>query len=343
MRSYEQLDLDLQPGLVLVIGPNGAGKTNLLEAAHVGTQGFSLRTRSDAELVRFGTEAGRVGVHGELGASPLAIEVTVRRGDGKRANLNGAPLRSAERLRATASVLVFTPDRLAVAKGGPAVRRAYFDRAIGRMWAARATLSVEYGAAVAQRNIALRRVASGRSSAGALVPWTERVVVLGARLVDARRELIRDLQPRFTAVAAEVGLDRAELRYDGVAPCRADLEARLDRDLERGATGVGPHLEDVVIVADDREVRAFASQGEQRLAVLSLLLAESELLSERRGIPPLLLLDDVLSELDERRRRILAGRISGPGQALVTATAAHALPIEPAELVEVVPGAARSS
>jgi DNA replication and repair protein RecF len=293
--------------------------------------------------VRFGTEAGRVGVRGELGATPLAIEVTVRRGDGKRANLNGAPLRSAERLRATASVLVFTPDRLAVAKGGPAVRRAYFDRAIGRISPARATLSVEYGAAVAQRNIALRRVSSGRSSRGALVPWTERVVALGARLVDARRELIRELQPRFAAVAAEVGLERAQLRYDGAVPTREDLDARLERDLERGATGVGPHLEDVVILADGLEVRAFASQGEQRLAVLSLLLAEAELLSERRDIPPLLLLDDVLSELDERRRRILAGRISGRGQALVTATAAHALPIQPAGLVEVVPGAARSS
>ncbi len=121
----------------------------------------------------------------------------------------------------------------------------------------------------------------------------------------------------------------------------AALEARLDEDLDRGATGLGPHLDDVGIAADGRDLRRFGSQGEQRLAVLSLLLAEAELLAERGPAPPLLLLDDVLSELDERRRRALADRLAGAGQAFITATGASALPIEPAQLVEVVPGSAR--
>ena len=256
--------------------------------------------------------------------------------------MNGALLRAIDQLRAELPVLVFTPDRLVVVKGGPAVRRAYFDRALARARPGRSTLAADYGAALAQRNIALRRVAAGQSSRLALAPWTERVVHLGAQLVSARDELIRELQPFFGAIAAELGIARPELRYEVVAPSPETLAARLDRDLERGTTGAGPHLDDVGILAGGRELRAFGSQGEQRLAVLALLLAEAELLSQRRAAPPLLLLDDVLSELDERRRRVLVETIRGRGQALLTATTTGALPTEPAELVEVTPGFARS-
>src|SRR5213595_2310905 len=157
IRSYARLDVDLQPGLVLVVGPNGAGKTNLLESLHVGTQGFSPRTRADAQLVRFGERAGRISLRGLRGESLVELEVTLELGEGKKAKLNGAALRAAEQLRSEVATLVFTPDRLAVVKGGPAVRRAYFDRVLGRQFPARARLSAEYGAAVAQRNAAPHR------------------------------------------------------------------------------------------------------------------------------------------------------------------------------------------
>ena len=120
------------------------------------------------------------------------------------------------------------------------------------------------------------------------------------------------------------------------------LDARLDRDLERGVTGAGPHLDDVLVLSGTRDLRLYGSQGEQRLAVLSLLLAEAEGVAERRGVPPLLLLDDVLSELDASRRRILGERIGVAGQTIVTATGADALPLEPSQLLEVTPGAVRS-
>jgi DNA replication and repair protein RecF len=131
------------------------------------------------------------------------------------------------------------------------------------------------------------------------------------------------------------------LHYEGSPPSVAALEQRLDRDLERGITGLGPHLDDVVIAAGSRELRGYGSQGEQRLAVLALLLAEAELMVERGGIAPLLLLDDVLSELDPERRRILAARVSRVGQALITATDPAMLPAEPDQLLEVSPGSAR--
>ena len=342
IRSYARLGFELEPGLVLVVGPNGAGKTNLLESLHVGTQGFSPRTRADTQLVRFGEQAGRIALRGSRGEAKVELEVTVELGEGKRAKLNGAPLRTAEQLRSEVATLVFTPDRLSVVKGAPAVRRAYFDRALGRLAPARASLSTDYAAAVAQRNAALRRAAGGYSSRAAIAPWTERVAALGRNLVESRTEVVASLASGFAEHADELGLPSARMTYEGDPPTVELLDARLDRDLERGATGLGPHLDDVALTSGTRDLRSFGSQGEQRLTVLALLLAEAELIADRHGFAPLLLLDDVLSELDPNRRRVLAERVVGTGQTLITATEASALPIDPVQLLEVSPGTLRA-
>ena len=331
----------MQPGIVLVVGPNGAGKTNLLEALHVGTQGFSPRTRVDAQLIRFGTTASRVGLAGRRGDTPLEVAITLSSSAAKRGTLNGARLATAEQLRREIETLVFTPDRLAVVKGGPATRRAYFDRVLARLQPARADIPTEYAAAVAQRNASLRRAAAGLSSREAIAPWTERVATLGDELVAARLETLAALEPDFREIAGVLGLAAAAVAYEGGPPTIAELEARLDRDLDRATTSLGPHLHDVRLLAGDRDLRGFGSQGEQRLTVLSLLLAEARLLASRRDVPPLLLLDDVLSELDTGRRAVLSGLVGDAGQTVVTATQRGALPVEPAQLVEVEHGTAR--
>ena len=280
-------------------------------------------------------------VRGIRAESPVELEVTLEPGRGKRAKLNGGALRAAELLRSEVSTLVFTPDRLGIVKGAPAVRRAYFDRAVGRLFPARAGLSAEYGAAVGQRNSALRRVSLGLSSRDAVEPWTEQVAVLGGELSAARRQTLETLAPAFARLTGEFGLETGRLVYEGRVVSREDLDARLLRDLERGTTSLGPHLEDIAILAGDRDLRSFGSQGEQRLAVLSLLLAEASVLLERSGVPPLLLLDDVLSELDSERRATLARVLPEGGQTLVTSTSADALPLEPDQLLEVSPGEVR--
>ena len=310
----------------------------MLESLHVGTQGFSPRTRSDAQLIRFGTQSARITLSGSRALAPLEISISLSTTEAKRATLNGARLQAAEQLRREVETLVFTPDRLAIVKGGPTARRAYFDRVLGRLQPVRGALPAEYGGAVAQRNAALRRVAVGLSSRDAIGPWTERVAELGAELVAAREEVLTSLRPRFAERAAELGLVDAALVYEGDPPSPEQLGARLDRDLERGATGLGPHLDDIRIAAGDRDLRSYGSQGEQRLTVLSLLLAEAELLADQRGASPLLLLDDVLSELDPERRRTLVAHVTKVGQTLVTATQRSALPGEPAQLLEVSPG-----
>jgi DNA replication and repair protein RecF len=311
---------------VLVVGPNGAGKTNLLEALHVGVQGFSPRTRAEPRLVRFGEQAARVRLEGVEGGAPVESEVTITPGSGKLLRLNGTQLASAEELRTRLTALAFVPDRLAIVKGGPAVRRAYFDRMLGRVLPSQAALPGEYGRALAQRNEALRRVRAGISTPEAVEPWSERVSALGTELDVARARLATELKPGFAHHAALLGLAGATLSYEECGLPLEELETRLDRDLERGTTGAGPHLRDVEIRAGERDLRSFGSQGEQRTAVLALLLAEAVLLGDRRGTPPLLLLDDVFSELDAGRRRALLAALPHDGQSLVTATSTDALP-----------------
>jgi DNA replication and repair protein RecF len=250
-------------------------------------------------------------------------------------------LGSAEQLRHELKTLVFTPDRLGVVKGAPVTRRAYLDRSLGRLFPARARLPAEYSSAVAQRNAALRRLAAGVSTREALDPWTDAVASLGAALVEARREAVVLLAPSFEAIAGRLGVAAATISYDSAAPTVADHEVRLARDLERGVTGLGPHLHDVELIAGERELRHYASQGEQRVAVLSLVLAEAEAIGSRTGVPPLVLLDDVLSELDGDRRLALAGLIVDRGQTIVTATSPAALPAEPAQSLVVSPGTVR--
>jgi DNA replication and repair protein RecF len=266
------------------------------------------------------------------------VDVVLAPQDARRARLNGSVLRSADVLRSELQTLVFTPDRLAVVKGGPATRRAYLDRSLGRLFPSRAQLPRDYADAVGQRNAALRRVAAGVSSRDALSPWTDAVAETGASLVETRREALALLSPLFEEHAANLGLAETSTAYEGEPATTADLEARLERDLERGVTGLGPHLHEIRIEAGGRDLRSYGSQGEQRVAVLALVLAEATAIADRNGAAPLVLLDDVLSELDGDRRAALGELIRNGGQTLVTATAAAALPIEPAQSLLVTPG-----
>ena len=199
---------------MLVVGPNGAGKTNLLESLHVGTQGFSPRTRNDASLIRFGREGARIALAGERAGSRLELNVVLQAGSAKRASLNGARLQTAEQLRGEVATLVFTPDRLVVVKGGPAARRAYFDRALGRGTPPLAALPAEYGAALAQRNSPLR------------LRFAEGELTVSARTQDVG-EAEEALPVSFAGEPLEIGFN-AEFLRDGIESVAGDtLRFRL--------------------------------------------------------------------------------------------------------------------
>jgi DNA replication and repair protein RecF len=324
-RTYASAQVDLGERLTIVHGPNGAGKTNLLEGLYFGCTGRSCRTSNEREVVRFDAPAARVEVEGRDRDGEHELSVGFQPGEAKRFRVDGAP---AERLIDAPHrplVSVFLPDRLELVKGPPALRRAHLDQLVAALWPARAATRRSYSQALAQRNALIARVRAG-GARSALAAWDLELARHGIALRDDRARAIELLRARFAVAADELGLaGEVELRYrprtKATTPeeLAAELGERVDSDLERGFTTHGPHRDDVALLRDGRELRAYGSQGEQRLALLALLLAERAALQDERGAPPLLLLDDVMSELDADRRERLVERLR-VGQSVVTTT-----------------------
>lgn len=332
-RSYERATLDLGERVTVVTGPNGAGKTNLLEALYFGCTGRSCRTTNERELVRFGSTTCRVTVAVEAAAGVHELAVGFTPGEPKRITVDGTPVERLLDHPARPLVSVFLPERLELVKGAPAVRRAHLDQLVAALWPARAETRRAFGRALAQRNALLVRVRDGRSAPDALDAWDLELARCAADLVRDRHEAVGLLGPALGPAGEDLGLpEPLTARMRGTAAgtaAEAFAAALADRrasDLARGFTQSGPHRDDLVLEHGGRELRTFGSQGQQRAALLSLLLAERELLARARGHTPLLLLDDVLSELDSDRRARLVARIATDGQAVITATEIEHLP-----------------
>src|SRR5437868_2889770 len=301
-RCYVNADVVLGERLTVVDGPNGAGKTNLLEALYFGCTGRSCRTANERELVRFDAPAARVEVRGRDRAGEHTLSVGLAPGEPKRLRADGAPVERLLDVAARPLVSVFLPDRLELVKGPPALRRSHLDQVVAAAWPARAATRRAYTQALAQRNALLGRVRAGRASRASLPAWDAALARHGIALRDDRATAVDLVRDRFATLADDLGLAGAgELRYrprstaSSAEELAAELADRTDSDLERGFTGHGPHRDDLALRRDGRELRAYGSQGEQRLALLALLLAERAALAEARGAPPLVLLDDVMS------------------------------------------------
>lgn len=327
-RTYARLDVALGPGLTVVHGRNGAGKTNLLEALYFGCTGRSCRTSNEREVVRFGAAATHVDLDlADEDGVAHTLAVGFQPGEPKRLQADGAEVERMLDVAARPLVSVFLPDRLELVKGPPALRRAHLDQVIAAAWPGRAATRRAYGQALAQRNALLARIRGGHASRASLHAWDAELARHGVVLRDHRAEACALLAAPFTGAAADLGLaGEAVLRYrprtdaPDEAAFAAELSERVEGDLERGFTGHGPHRDELVLQRDGRELRAYGSQGEQRLGLLALLLAERDALAQVRGALPLLLLDDVMSELDPVRRGRLAVRLDGPGQSVITTT-----------------------
>ncbi len=327
-RSYERADVELGAGLTVVHGSNGAGKTNLLEALYFGCTGRSCRTSNEREVVRFDAATARVEVDlrdTDGRAHELAVGFTP--GDAKRLQADGVTVERLVDVEMRPLVCVFMPDRLELIKGPPALRRSHVDQVIAASWPARSETRRAYGRALAQRNALLAAIRGGRSSRSSLAAWDAELARHGIALRDDRATVVELLAPRFARLAEALGLGAGgELRYRprsraaDAAELAAELAERVDSDLERGFTGHGPHRDDIALLRDGHELRAYGSQGEQRLALLSLLLAERAALADARRTMPLMLLDDVMSELDPERRTMLADLLRDAGQSVITTT-----------------------
>ena len=348
-RSLEAVELELEQGITSVVGDNGAGTTNLLEAVYFGLSGRSFRTRDRRELIRFGEQVARAAL--TLSPEPQtshSLLASVSRSEGRRHLLDGDPAAAAVIAAHRPHLVVFSPDRLALVKGPPAERRAHFDRFIAARWPVRAGLRQEYGQVLAQRNALLRRVAGGLSPHAELDAWDATLANAALPLIAARIEAAEELAPRFAAAAAELGLPDARLRYmprsdPDAEGLRAALAERHDSDLRRARTTLGPQLDEFELTLATRSLRRYGSQGEQRAGLLALLFAERETLIAGGSPAPMMLLDDVMSELDPAHRELLVARLEVGGQTLVSAADEEALPAGAAERLVRMPSGASAS
>lgn len=331
-RTYVRAEASIGAGLTVVHGPNGAGKSNLLEAIYYGCTGRSPRTRNERELVRFGAHAARVVVRllDDHDAHELSVgfgTLTDHPQPVKRMTADGAPVERLLDVETRPLVSVFLPDRLELIKGPPAVRRAHLDQVIAGIWPLRVGARREYSRVLAQRNALLSRIRSGRASQATLATWDRELARGALELRAHREETVALLSEPFSKRAEQLGCSgevtlsyRPRSRAIDEEQFLTELRERLPGDLERGFSGHGPHRDELAILRDGRELRVYGSQGEQRLALLALLLAERAVLADARQRTPLMLLDDVMSELDGERRNLLARELCAGGQSVIATT-----------------------
>jgi DNA replication and repair protein RecF len=338
LRAYATLDARFGPGPQLVWGPNAAGKTSLLEAMVVLARGASHRTTTDAELIRWGADVARIEGHAANDQVEVALvrpgSIAAVGGARKRIRVNGVARRStalSEKLR----VVLFAPEDMLLVVGSPSLRRAVVDQLATSLFPSYGAELATYGRALQQRNGLLRAIRDETASRDELRYWDAPFLDAGGAVVATRHELLRRLVPPLAAAHAEIAPEEAAAGALGVeyvtnAPAGPDetprqaLARRLvetaEKELWNGTTVVGPHRDDVAFTMAGRDLAAFASRGQQRTAILALKLAELDLVTTADGRPPLLLLDDVFSELDPARRGHLVRRIAELPQAFVTTT-----------------------
>ena len=364
-RSWAELELDLDPGITLISGRNAAGKSNLVEAIYMLASLRSTRAQTEGELIRWEADQPQVmRVAGTAMADDEAVQVEValaarsgadagaaRRRSGapltsKRIRVNGVARRASDALGAIRAVQFTTLD-LDLLTGSASVRRRYLDVAVGQLQSAHAANLSRYQRALTQRNALLKRIADGRAAASELEQWDELLESSAAPIWRARSEAAQSLSG--LAAARHLGLrapdDPAEVLSLTYTPADSEtLRESRARDLARGSTSVGPHRDELLIDLDGRPAANFASRAQQRVVALSMRLAEADYLAEQSDDSPILLLDDVFSELDPPRRSRTADAVSAVEQVILTTADPHVVPFSSPDLTasfEIVDGELR--
>jgi DNA replication and repair protein RecF len=321
-RNIERLELAPGPRFNVVAGRNGSGKTNLVEAIYLLGALRSFRTTTSRDLVRYGADEAIVRARFGGAAAGLGCELRITEA-GRRVRVDGkAPRADGGHFRALPMVL-FHPGHMELVQGGPEARRRFVDRALYQADRAYPAEHRSYLRALASRNRLLKAAAP---DAGALAAFEAQLVLHGARIVAARERFVAELAPLFAAAVEEVGGEAgAGIAYAPSARDEGELAARIAAarplDLARGFTTVGPHADEIELALKGRSARRFASQGQQRTAVLAAKIAETRALAAATGRTPLLLLDDVSSELDDDRNARLFAFLDGVGgQVIITTT-----------------------
>ena len=345
-RSYETLHLAFDPGVQIFLGANAQGKTNIIEALYYAAFGRSHRTSSDAELIRVGADGAYIGLSFRRHDVPGELSFTFARGARRRITYAGESLRQRD-LVGILPMVLFSPEDLFLVKGAPALRRRYLDAELSQASPAYYGELLRYTRILKQRNAVLKDIRERLAAPDDLPPWDAQLAKSAAYIVTRRIAAVAQLGALSARVQAVLAAgEELALAYE-IAGAEAEDFAEDDmtealhvwynkmlcegraRDIARAATGVGPHLDDLVLRVGGMSLRSYGSQGQQRTGALALKLAELFYLQENIGEAPILLLDDVMSELDADRRRALLDFIRHEHiQTFITATDAAYFPAE---------------
>lgn len=328
-RNYADATALLSPGLNIIVGDNAQGKTNLLEAISFTVTGSTPRTPKENEVVRWGQDFARTEARISLDGSTdeRAVAIGYAPGQKKRITVDGAPGPSLTNYAAGgagARVVTFFPDDIRVVKGAPADRREFLDTLLSSLRPSYARAVGEYAKAVGQRNQLLRRIRDGFSSERTLATWDRKVVDFGKVVLEGREAAMEPLEEYFRdSLRVLYGSEKAAIRYSYTTTLGDYSEALREAhatDIDRGTTSIGPHRDDFEVLLGGVNLTTFGSQGQQRLATLALKFAARDYVRGMVGEDPILLFDDVMSELDERRREYLAEYFLESTQAIISTT-----------------------
>lgn len=327
-RNYEEEAVDFHEKVNIIIGKNAQGKTNLLESLYIMSLGKSFRTNKDIEMIGFEKEFCRTKSLSVKEGRELEIEITIER-EGKSARINGVKTVRSSDLLENVYMVVFSPEDMKIVKEEPEKRRKFIDRELCQLKPVYYRNLGRYKKILQQRNSLLKQQEIKEDS---IAVWDEGLAEYGAKLIQERKRFIEKLNGISREISSRItdGKEVLELCYEPGAECRENYEEQreylkttlrknLKTDILRRSTSSGPHRDDLKLCVDGVDIRHFGSQGQQRTAALSLKLAEIKLIEEETGIAPILLLDDVLSELDAERQNFLINSL-GEVQLFITAT-----------------------
>ena len=335
-RNYESLQLQIGSGVNIFIGPNAQGKTNLLEAIHVLALTKSHRTSKDRELIAWQSQTAviRAELERKYGRMTLELQLSPQ---GKKAKVNGLEQRKLSGFVGSLNVVLFAPEDLDIVKGAPGVRRRFMDMEIGQVHPGYLHDHQQYQKILQQRNNYLKATDLSRASNDMLAVWNEQLAACGVKMMKRRKNFIYHLEQWAEKIHAGItaGAEKLEVAYKPSFSLETGgeedetslfqqfmlkLTQSKEQEFRRGMTLVGPHRDDLSFAINGKDVQSYGSQGQQRTAALSLKLAELELMREEIGEYPILLLDDVLSELDQKRQTQLIETFQSRVQTFITTT-----------------------
>ena len=318
-RNYDNISLDFNDKVNIIIGKNAQGKTNLLEAIYMTATGRSFRTNKDREIVNFNKNEGYIGINVKVDNMSRFIEVKLSKNKAKRIRINKNELKNYKELNTGLNVVVFNPEDLRLIKDSPSYRRNFIDAGISNLRPVYYYNIKKYDKMLFQRNNLLKSSRFEKDVHNLLEVFDIQISKLGTSIIIERDLYLKGLMKKCKDIHGIITLDSESLDYKystnvPILEDREEVERRYlsllkenrKRDLEYRSTQIGPHRDDIVFYINGNNSRIYGSQGQQRSIALSLKLSEVEFIKEDRGIYPVLLLDDVFSELDKERRVYLS-------------------------------------